>query len=205
MDCVFCRLLREDTGRWVAREADVCAFTPLNPLAPGHTLVVPTRHYAGVLDTPPEVLAASMSLVQRLAAAMRAALAAPGVNVLSASGPGSEQSVPHLHFHVVPRWVDDVDLHVADGHIPSPAGRRPGRDAGRRAPPPRPDPDVSRSAFGDEAGTCPLRPGAAPSRPAPLPGAATPARTGRRHVERRRPGRPYRRSTARAVPRSVLA
>lgn len=107
MDCVFCRLLREDTGRWVAREADVCAFTPLNPLAPGHTLVVPTRHYAGVLDTPPEVLAASMSLVQRLAAAMRSALAAPGVNVLSASGPGSEQSVPHLHFHVVPRWVDD--------------------------------------------------------------------------------------------------
>ncbi|WSY87137.1 HIT domain-containing protein (plasmid) [Streptomyces sp. NBC_00876] len=29
------------------------------------------------------------------------------MNILSASGPGSEQSVPHLHFHVVPRWTDD--------------------------------------------------------------------------------------------------
>ncbi|WP_406409226.1 HIT family protein [Streptomyces sp. NBC_01643] len=38
---------------------------------------------------------------------MRTALKAGGVNILSASGPGSEQSVPHLHFHVVPRWADD--------------------------------------------------------------------------------------------------
>ncbi|UQW99273.1 HIT domain-containing protein [Streptomyces sp. RerS4] len=107
MDCVFCHLIHEGTARWMAREAEVCAFTPLNPLAPGHTLVVPTRHYTGVFDTPPEVLAASMSLVQRVATAMRTALDASGVNILSASGPGSEQSVPHLHFHVIPRWVDD--------------------------------------------------------------------------------------------------
>lgn len=107
MDCVFCRLIADDTAQWVAREEAACAFTPLNPLAPGHTLVVPTRHYEGVFDTPPEVLSASMLLVQRVAAAMRTALDASGVNILSASGPGSEQSVPHLHVHVVPRWADD--------------------------------------------------------------------------------------------------
>jgi histidine triad (HIT) family protein len=38
---------------------------------------------------------------------MRSALGATGVNVLNASGTGSEQSVPHLHFHVVPRWSGD--------------------------------------------------------------------------------------------------
>ncbi|MFE0450235.1 HIT family protein [Streptomyces sp. NPDC058914] len=107
MDCVFCRLIREDTARWIARGTVACAFTPLNPLAPGHTLVVPTCHYGDVFDTPPEVLTATMTLVQRVAATMRTALDASGVNILSASGPGSEQSVPHLHFHVVPRWVDD--------------------------------------------------------------------------------------------------
>ncbi|MFF4083494.1 HIT family protein [Streptomyces sp. NPDC087218] len=107
MDCVFCRLIREDTARWVAREPEVCAFAPLDPLAPGHTLVVPTRHHPDVFDTPPDVLAASAVLVQRVAAAMRTGLGASGVNVLSASGPGSEQSVAHLHFHVVPRWADD--------------------------------------------------------------------------------------------------
>jgi histidine triad (HIT) family protein len=48
-----------------------------------------------------------MLLVKRLAEAMRATLGADGVNVLNASGPHSEQSVFHLHFHVVPRWSGD--------------------------------------------------------------------------------------------------
>jgi histidine triad (HIT) family protein len=48
-----------------------------------------------------------MALVGRVSRAMRAALGATGVNVLNASGAGSEQSVPHLHFHVVPRWEGD--------------------------------------------------------------------------------------------------
>ncbi|MDX2396239.1 MULTISPECIES: HIT domain-containing protein [unclassified Streptomyces] len=107
MDCIFCGLIRDDTASWVARGPVACAFTPLNPLAPGHTLVVPTLHYADLFETPPAVLAATTALVQRVAEATRTALNASGVNILSASGPGSEQSVPHLHFHVVPRWVDD--------------------------------------------------------------------------------------------------
>ncbi|MFE2523182.1 HIT family protein [Streptomyces sp. NPDC059382] len=107
MDCVFCTLIRENSAGWVARGPVACAFTPLNPLAPGHTLVVPTFHHADIVGTPPEVLATTMALVQRVAEATRTALDASGVNILSANGPGSEQSVPHLHFHVVPRWVDD--------------------------------------------------------------------------------------------------
>ncbi|MFE0772822.1 HIT family protein [Streptomyces sp. NPDC058861] len=60
-----------------------------------------------MFEIPPEVLAVTTALVQRVAEAARTALNPSGVNILSASGPGSEQSVPHLHFHVVPRWVDD--------------------------------------------------------------------------------------------------
>jgi histidine triad (HIT) family protein len=53
------------------------------------------------------MLNATMALVKRLAEAMRATLGAGGVNVLNASGPQSEQSVFHPHFHVVPRWPGD--------------------------------------------------------------------------------------------------
>ncbi|MFJ6522763.1 HIT family protein [Streptomyces filamentosus] len=108
MGCTFCHLIRDDAARWVARGPVASAFAPLNPLAPGHTLVIPTAHWADIFDVPPEDLAHTMTLVQQVAAAMRTALNAEGVNVLSASGPGSEQSVPHLHFHVVPRWPDDA-------------------------------------------------------------------------------------------------
>ncbi|THA77671.1 HIT domain-containing protein [Streptomyces sp. A0642] len=107
MECVFCSLIRDGTARWVIRGPVVSAFAPLNPLAPGHTLVIPTTHYADIFETPPDVLAGTMTTVQLLASKMRSGLKAGGVNILSANGPGSEQSIPHVHFHVVPRWADD--------------------------------------------------------------------------------------------------
>lgn len=109
ISCVFCDLLRSGDARWVALEEDVVAFLPLDEgaLAPGHTLVVPRDHHVGVLDTPPELLAATMDLLQRVGLAMEAELEASGVVVLNASGPHSGQSVDHLHFHIVPCWPDD--------------------------------------------------------------------------------------------------
>lgn len=107
MNCVFCALIQADSARWVARGPVASAFAPLTPIAPGHTLVVPTSHVADLFETPPEVLAETMALVRRVAGTMRSTLGADGVNILNASGPGSEQSVPHLHFHVIPRWHDD--------------------------------------------------------------------------------------------------
>lgn len=85
------------------------AFLPRDEhwLAPGHTLVVPRAHYGGVLDAPADVLAAVIQLVQKVGLAMREALEAGGAVVLNASGPSSPQSVPHLHFHVVPCGDDD--------------------------------------------------------------------------------------------------
>jgi histidine triad (HIT) family protein len=52
-----------------------------------------------------------MTLVQRVGRAMQRALGASGVVVLNASGRDSGQSVPHLHFHVVPCWPDDGVTH----------------------------------------------------------------------------------------------
>lgn len=106
--CVFCGILASGDARWVAEEADALAFLPnADPLAPGHTLVAPRTHCTGILDADPEALTATMDLVQRVGRAMTSALAAPGIVVLNASGPHSGQSVPHLHFHVVPCWPDD--------------------------------------------------------------------------------------------------
>lgn len=123
MDCVFCTLIRENSARWVLRGPVVCAFAPLDALAPGHTLVVPTVHYADLFDTPADVLAETMAQVRRVAEAMRSVLGAGGVNILNASGPGSQQSVPHLHVHVVPRrpgdgistWPSGRSVQRADG------------------------------------------------------------------------------------------
>lgn len=109
LDCVFCDLLTTGDARWVAREDHAVAFLPLpeGALAPGHTLVIPRRHYDGLLDVPAHDLAETMGLVQRVGKATVTALGAEGVVVLNASGPESGRSVAHLHFHVVPCWADD--------------------------------------------------------------------------------------------------
>lgn len=134
--CAFCTLHAAEpapdpgTGigagppAWVAREELAMAFAPLDQLAPGHTLVAPTAHAADLFAIAPADLAAVTDLTRRLAATMRTALGAEGVNVLHASGPVAEQSVPHLHLHVVPRWSDDGLSTWPPGRSRHPAPKR---------------------------------------------------------------------------------
>jgi histidine triad (HIT) family protein len=111
MDCAFCDLIETGRVRWVSRRGAAVAFLPLPDaeLAPGHTLVVSREHVVGVTDAPEGAVAAVAELVRRVSQAMLSALGASGVVVLHASGPNSGQTVPHMHFHVVPRWDDDEE------------------------------------------------------------------------------------------------
>lgn len=123
MDCTFCGLIREGITGWVARGPVACAFTPLNPLAPGHTLVVPTLHYADIFETPPEVLSVVTALVQRVAAATRTALNASGVNILSAHACTAREASDRLRPGPWHRTGTDVEG-------PNPCRGRAGGSAG---------------------------------------------------------------------------
>ncbi|BDI22994.1 HIT family protein [Herbiconiux sp. L3-i23] len=115
--CVFCDLIREDSATWVAVESDAVAFKPLpeDTLAPGHTLVIPREHREGLFGPNDLELALVLSLVRRVAEAMRHQLGSSGTVLLQASGPDSGGSVAHLHFHVVPCWPDDEATFWPDG------------------------------------------------------------------------------------------
>ena len=109
MLCVFCEIGAGTLPAAVVHRSDrAVAFLPKDGgLAPGHCLVAPLTHATDLFDIGDDELNATIFLVKRLSEAMRATLGADGVNVLNASGPHSEQSVFHLHFHVVPRWLGD--------------------------------------------------------------------------------------------------
>lgn len=108
--CIFCDLI---SGRrevvWLARRPGAAAFLPLaeGRLSEAHVLVIPDEHVAGIQDATPDALQAVVLLVQEVARAMASSIGAAGVNILNASGEGSDQSVAHLHMHVVPRWRGD--------------------------------------------------------------------------------------------------
>lgn len=106
MTCAFCEILAGD--RWaelVLDEPLVAAFLDHRPLFPGHVLVVPRRHIPTIEDVEPELMGPLFDAAGRTSAAVRRAVGADGTFV--AANNRVSQSVPHLHFHVVPRRRGD--------------------------------------------------------------------------------------------------
>jgi histidine triad (HIT) family protein len=106
--CIFCKIVAGTVPcAKLFEDADTLAFMDINPVHDGHCLVIPKAHYPTIFATPPDVAAATARIVQRVAAAVQAALAPDGLNLVQSNGPGAAQSVPHLHFHVLPRRMGD--------------------------------------------------------------------------------------------------
>ena len=77
------------------------------PINIGHTLVIPTKHYDNLLQMPAAEVGRLYSLVPAVAKAVVAAVAADGFNVGQNNGIAANQIVPHVHVHIVPRFIDD--------------------------------------------------------------------------------------------------
>ena len=107
-NCIFCKIVAgEIPSTRVYEDADTLAFMDIGPVIKGHTLVIPKQHYDPITKTPVDVLARLMKVVQKIAQAQLNGLKADGVNVLNANGTAAGQQVPHIHFHVVPRFKTD--------------------------------------------------------------------------------------------------
>jgi len=120
-DCIFCAIVDgEIPGRTVYEDEDVLAFLDANPLAPGHTLVVPKDHHEHVQDLPGDVAGRVFEAASALVEPVEAAVDADATTVAFNNGEAAGQEVPHVHGHVVPRFDDD-----AAGPIHSLFGARP--------------------------------------------------------------------------------
>lgn len=108
-ECAFCAIAlgNDRSAEVVCEDKDWVAFFPLNPATPGHTLVIPRRHVADLWQVDPPLGAELMAAVIRVGHAIDQALKPEGMNLISSAGETAEQTVFHLHLHVVPRWRKD--------------------------------------------------------------------------------------------------
>ncbi len=101
--CLFCRIVTKDVpAQIVAATPEVLAFKDVNPQAPTHLLIIPTRHVAsvtGLTDQDAGLLMQMMRMANQLAEA--SGLASRGFRLVVNSGAEAGQSVAHLHWHLL--------------------------------------------------------------------------------------------------------
>ena len=107
-DCVFCKIRDGELPSARVYEDDrTFVIMDINPLNPGHCLVITKRHAPTMFESDDADLAAAIATARRVGTAVRAALKADGLNMLQANGAAAFQSVPHFHLHLIPRFIRD--------------------------------------------------------------------------------------------------
>ncbi|ETA80171.1 histidine triad nucleotide-binding protein [Youngiibacter fragilis] len=103
MDCLFCRIIKgEIPSSLVYEDENIYAFRDIAPQAPVHILVVPKQHVSGIneLDEVSSAIASKVLVVIR-DLAKREGIAESGYRVVINTGKDGQQSVDHLHFHLL--------------------------------------------------------------------------------------------------------
>ena len=107
-DCIFCAIAeRTAPAEVVEADSHTIAFLDINPATRGHTLVIPRKHSANLLDIDEADLHRVATMAKSIASRMPQALGADGVNLLNSCGTAAWQTVGHFHMHVIPRYDDD--------------------------------------------------------------------------------------------------
>ncbi|NNP70107.1 HIT family protein [Acinetobacter sp. Ac_5812] len=110
---IFARILRGELPAIKIYEDDqVLAFMDIMPQADGHALVIPKTPAVTLLDLPADAAAYTIQIVQKIAKAMETSLDAKGIVLIQLSGSAAGQTVPHVHFHLIPSSVHELGRHA---------------------------------------------------------------------------------------------
>ena len=112
-DCVFCRIISgELDSATVFEDESTLAFLDLRQSNEGHVLVVPRNHIEQIYDLDELTASALANAVCKVARAVRQVYKPDGLSIWQSNGPAAFQEVPHVHWHVFPRYTDDGHLVV---------------------------------------------------------------------------------------------
>ena len=107
-ETIFQKIIRREIPADIVYETDaVLAFLDINPVNKGHTLVIPKKPMRDIHELPDSEAKHLMEAIIRVANAVKKVTGAPGINVTANNGAEAGQEVPHLHFHIIPRFSKD--------------------------------------------------------------------------------------------------
>ena len=103
-NCIFCKILKKEIPAFVLAETEhALAFMDVFPLSRGHCLVIPKVHGEKLHDLDEHVVADMGRVLSRVS---KAAMS-DTYNVLQNNGKLAHQEVPHVHFHLIPKYAEE--------------------------------------------------------------------------------------------------
>ena len=111
---IFAKILRGEIPCIKVYEDDkTLAFMDIMPQADGHTLVIPKEAAETLLDLSPESAAYTINIVQKVGNAIKKALGSDGIVLMQLNGSKAGQTVPHIHFHLIPSSIHELGRHAS--------------------------------------------------------------------------------------------
>ena len=111
---VFAKILRDELpSERVYEDALTVAFMDIMPQADGHVLIIPREAAETLLELSPDGAIACIRTTHQIAAAVKRAFDVPGLMIAQMNGTAAGQTVPHVHFHVIPRRGEPLRMHAA--------------------------------------------------------------------------------------------
>ena len=106
--CLFCKIIRgEIPTNKVYEDEKTFAFLDINPVNPGHTLVVPKKHAVDIFEIEEGEWNAVMSAVHKISHALEKSIGPSGINLAMNNRSGAGQVIFHAHVHIMPRFPND--------------------------------------------------------------------------------------------------
>lgn len=107
-DCVFCKIAEKKIpSKLIYEDEETMAFLDINPGAPGHSLIIPKKHYDTLFEMPEDEVSTLFKTVAKIVNAINRVVKPDGVNVFQNNKAAAGQLVNHVHVHVFPRFHGD--------------------------------------------------------------------------------------------------
>ncbi len=109
-ETIFGKILTGEIPSFKVYEDDyVYAFLDISQVTKGHTLLIPKKASANIFETDEETMKHIGAALPKVANAIKRAFNPDGLNIIQNNGEFTDQSVFHIHFHLIPRYENDID------------------------------------------------------------------------------------------------
>lgn len=104
-NCIFCKIIKGDIPSYAIYEDDEFkVILDVGPVAKGHALILPKDHYENFYEIPEDLAVKAFKLAKKLMVKITDALGCDGFNILQNNKEAADQTVPHYHMHLIPRY-----------------------------------------------------------------------------------------------------